>query len=262
MTEVKYSFFKSFSKPILYLTDNFLLFLKYASVVGLFLTFLSFVFGQSFLCMIPDISAKTNIFCSGGTSYFIYFIFKLFVLSVFIKIWYDALYLKNTINLEYLKANALEFLKIFGILILFMILNTLPIASLFLLLYRKPNPVWQIELIYFTVVSIGFIIPFVLARFYTNIAEFIEKTDYKNFKQVYQKTSFKSGKIILSLTFILLIGLFLFVLVQSNLKIHTFEPLRLYNILSEFIFELTILFIEALFINFIRVQKELITGEI
>ena len=261
MNEVKYSFFKSFSKPILDVTDNFTIFLKYASVFGLFLTLLSFVFGQSFLCMVPDASQKINLFCAGTISYFIYFIFKLFVLSVFIKIWHDKIYMQSDISFKYLKENALAFLKVFGVFLLFMVFNMFPILSLILLLYRTPNPVWQIEICYFTIVSTGFLVPFILARFYSNIAEFIEGTDYKNFKQIYQNTSYKSGKIILALTFILLFSLFLFVVVQNNLKIHTFEPLGLYNVMAEFIFELTILFITALFINFIRVQKELLTDK-
>lgn len=260
MDDIKYSFFKSFSKPILDITDNFLTFLKYASVTALFLIILSFIFGQSFLCMFLNIAEKTNLYCSNDALYFAYLIFKLFILSIFSKVWYDRIYLKRTINTGYFKSHIPDLFKTFGILFLFCLLNTLPILSLVLLLYREPNPVWQIETVYFTVVSIGFLIPFLLTRFYTNIAEMIEGTDYKNFKEIYKRTSFKMGKITLALTFILFLSLFLFVVVQSNLKIHVFEPLTFYNILAEFIFELTIIFITTMFLNFIRVQKELLTN--
>jgi hypothetical protein len=189
-------------------------------------------------------------------------VLKLFILSVFIKIWYDNIYLKRQIDRAYFKNHISDLFKTFGIVIGFCLLNALPILSLVLLLYRQPNPVWQIEITYFTFVSIGFLIPFILARFYTNIAELIEGTDYKNFKEVYSQTSFKTGKIVLALTFILFLSLLLFVLAQSNLKIHIFEPLIIYNIMAEFIFEITILFIATLFFNFIRVQKELVIGQI
>lgn len=259
MSQSSYSFFKSFSKPVLDMTDNFAVFLKFASMASLLLTGISFIFGQSFLCSIPNFQDKIGVYCLFGPSYFAYLILKLFIISVLIKVWYDRIYLKKTIHISYFKSHFSDFCKTFGIFLLFGLLNLIPIVSLFFLLVREPNPVWKIEIIYFTFVSIGFLVPFVLMRFYTNIAEMIEGTDYKNFKEIYQKTSFKMGKIMLALMFILLFDLFVFVLVHSNLKIHFFEPLPFYNIFAEFIFELTTAFTMLLFVNFMGVQKELLT---
>ncbi|MBR2299868.1 MAG: hypothetical protein IJ870_04770 [Alphaproteobacteria bacterium] len=129
--------------------------------------------------------------------------------------------------------------------------------SLYLLLVRNPNPVWQIELIYFSFVSLGFVLPFASLCFYSNLALLIENEPWCNFKQIYQKTRFKLSKIFFSFAVVLGFCLLLFMSVNNSLKANIFEPFFVYNTISEYLFELTILLIFTLVLNFIRVQKEI-----
>ncbi|HCU59331.1 MAG TPA: hypothetical protein DIC64_05055 [Alphaproteobacteria bacterium] len=251
----KYSVIKAFSKPFLDITDNSFIFLKIAGAFSLVLALLSFVFGQTFACTVPALINKT--FCPSNVfSYIVYLPLKLFILSVFLRTWYDNIYLQKQIDFSYFKTNIRSFFKFFGLLIVFIAFNSLPALAFYLLLVRNPNPVWQIELVYFTFVSLGFIIPFVSLRFYSNLALLVENRPWRSFKEIYQKTQFKLSKIFFSFAVVLGISLLLFLSVNNSLKANVFEPLLVYNILGEYLFELVFLFIFTLMLNFIRVQKE------
>jgi len=253
--EKKYSIFRAFCKPITDLTDNCLSFLRICLSAAFILTVLALVFGQPYGCTTPSFQDQT--FCSNNLLvYIIYIVFKLFLISVFLRTWYDAVYLQKNINISYFKLNLFRFLKLFAIFVFFIFLNLMPILSVSLLLIRVPNPDFRIELVYFSVVSIGLFIPFVLLRFYTNLAEYLEDLPFKNFGEVASKTRFKLSKIFFSFSIILAFCLFLFLTVNNALKVYTFKPFFLYNIIAEFFFELTVLILSILIINFIRVQKE------
>jgi len=253
--EQKYSVFKGFSKPFSDLMDHFGTFLKISSVFALLLTLVSFLFGQSFVCML--LSLKERVYCSNNILLYVIYVFcKLFVVAVFLRIWYDVVYLQKNFSRQYFKENPKRFLRFFGVFIGFILLNLLPALSLYLLFVRVPNPVWQVEMIYFTIVSIGFLVPFICIRFYTNLAEYIEDKPYRNFKEIYEKTRGKLSKIFFSFIVVLAFSLFVFLVVNNNLRIHVFEPLWLYNIFAEYLFEWIALLVMAVLLNFIRVQKE------
>ncbi|MBR2299894.1 MAG: hypothetical protein IJ870_04910 [Alphaproteobacteria bacterium] len=253
--EQKYSVIKAFSKPFLDITDNIKSFLKLSLSFALVLCALAFVFGEPLGCNISPLKDKA--FCLNNLSgYMAYLLIKLFILSVFLRAWYDSTYLNQNINFSYFRSNIRAFFKFFALFIAFIIFNSLPALSLYLLLVRNPNPVWQIELIYFSFVSLGFALPFASLRFYSNLALLIENKPWHNFKQIYQKTRFKLSKIFFSFAVVLGFCLLLFISVNNSLKASIFEPYFIYNIVSEYLFELTLLLIFTLILNFIRVQKE------
>ena len=254
--EQKYPFFKALIKPFSDIFDHFKLFLFYGGGAAIFLTFLSFIFSQTFLCAIPPFNLQMS--CSQSISgYFIYFSLKLFLICAFLRLWYDIIYLEKKIGLSYFKNRSLSFLSFFFSVIVFLILNALPALSLVLLIARIPNPNFVIELCYFTVVSLGFVVPFVLIRFYKNIACLIEGLPFTDFKKTFVQTSFKTSKIVFSFILMIALCLLLFLTVAGNLRLHVFTPLTVYNIFAEFLFELTLIFVVSVFIGFVRTQKEI-----
>lgn len=252
----KYQIFKAFSKPILDITDNFKIFFKLGFPAALILSVWSFICGQSFVCLI--LSLRDQFYCSDNVPlYIIYVLTKFLILTTFLRIWYDAVYLEKSINKEYFKTNIRRFFKFFGFFIGFIALNSLPALSLYLLLIRDPDPNWIIEVIYFTLVSTGFLVPFVLLRFYTNIACYLEEKPWRNFGEIYEKTNFKLSKIFFSFALVLACCLLLFLTTNKSLRDSFFAPLIAYNIFAEYCFELALITIFTLIINYIRVQKEI-----
>jgi len=255
--EKKYPWFQMFSQSVLTTTDSFRSFLKFGGIMAAILTVFAFVCGQSFICLTP--LGKSQSYCVNNLFVYVsYIFFKSFIISVFLRIWIDAVFLKKDINKSYFKSGFTNFFKFFGILLIFFAVNTLPMLSLSMLIARKPNPVWQIEILYFSFVSLGFIIPFFLLRFYANIALLIEGLPCFDFKQTYLKTNFQSSGIFTAFSLVLAFCLFVFIIVYSNLKIHTFEPLYLYNIFSEYLFEFVILVIASVILNFVMLQKNIL----
>lgn len=255
--EGKYPVFGTVSKSVLMLTDHFKDFLVLGGLAALALMFLSFVFGQSFICMVPDLRA--DFYCGMSIlGYVVYIGVKFLIVSVFFKVWADKVFLKDDINFVYFKTNIGRFLKFFGAFAVFLFLNSLPAFALYFLILRVPNPIWQIEILFFMFASLGFIIPFVLLRFYRNIALFVLGEPCLDFKETYLKTNFKVSRIFVSFSIVLALCLFFFLTVNTNLKLHVFEPLWAYNIVSEYLFEFALFVVLTVGFNFLMVQKEVL----
>jgi len=252
----KYPVFKAFSNPVIMLIDHLKAFGILGGISALALLIVSFVFAQSFVCLVPDLRPQS--YCGADIlTYIFYILVKFFIISSFLRMWADVVFLKKSLNFAYFKQNISRYFKFFGIFLAFLLINSLPAVSLYFIIKRVPNPVWQIEILYFLFMSLGFIIPFVLLRFYTNLALFISDKPCLNIKQVYEKTNFKSSKIFLAFSLVLAFCLFFFLTINTNLKAHIFTPIGLYNILAEYIFECALLVVATLMFNFIMVQKEI-----
>jgi len=252
----KYPLLQSFSKPFSDVLNNFGLFLKYASVFGLVFCGLAVLFKQTFLCSLKDMSAFFT--CAHNISlYVLYLLLKTFFLAVFIKVWYDVLFLKKAPTCASLRQNLKAFFKIFGGIIVFLGLNIIPAVSFTLLSIREPNPVWQREICYFLVVSIGFWAPFLLMRFYADFATLIEGVPLIKLSTLWQNTSLKTSKIVLSFVLVALAVLMIFILSIGLLRVHISGNLALYNLFAEFVCNLVLLFITAVLVNFMKFQKDL-----
>lgn len=256
-SQFKYPILKTFAKPCWDITDHIKTFGLYSLIATLLVTFLGLIFKQTLLCTVMGM--EFQIPCDNSlTLYGIYFFFKLLVITVFLKTWYDAIYLKTKINIDYFKNHIIGFFKFFGSTIIFLLLNMSPILSLYLLIRRVPNPIWWVEALYFTLVSTGFIVPLVVLRFYAVLADLIEGNGFKNLSLIAKKTSGQFGKILFSFGLLLFMCLLLFLLTTGFLRAHIGGNLYFYNILSEFIFSWILVLNSTLMLNFVRNQKELL----
>ena len=256
----KYRIFQAISKSFYMTTDYLKIFLKLCGIFALVMSVLSFIFSQSFGCLVPGVQDK--ILCGENVAgYVVYIVLKFFMVAVFLRVWADKIYLKKDIGLIYFKENGLRFVKFFGVFAVFLVLNVVPFLSLYLLIIRTPNPIWQIEILYFFVVSLGFFVPFVLMRFYANIGLWIAGSRFTDFKKTYRQTNFQTSRILTAFTVILAFCLFLFLILQGYLKHSVFEPLFLYNIFAEYVFEWGLLFMASIMFNFIMIQKDMLPAE-
>lgn len=255
--EKKYPVLRAFSKPVAIWVDCFKTFAVLGGVTALVLVLISFAFGQSFVCMLPKVRGDS--YCGENLPAYIFYMFvKFFVIAVFLRVWGDRIFLNKNINMDYFKKNIGRFLMFFGVFLAFLFINILPAFALYFMIVRVPNPIWQIEILYFVFMSLGFVIPFVLLRFYRNIALFVLDKPCFDLKETYVKTSFKTSRIFLSFAVVLAICLVFFLVVNANLKAHVFEPLVIYNFVAEYIFEAVVLIVATLIFNFITVQKEIL----
>ena len=252
----KYSVIRSFMKPFWIVSENMQTFLVQGACFSAFVVVLSYLFGQKYLCFFNQDVAQ-NMYCPAMYHMYLpYLLAKFLLIAIFMNLWYDKTFKNITINRQYIKDHCKKFFATFGVLLIGLMINFLPIVSYLLLFFRNPNPVWQIEQLYFTVVAVGFLVPFLLMRFYGLFAQFLAGNNWKEFKKSWQRTSGYTMKIVLSCALLSLMCLLVILSVTGLLRSGSVLPAELYNIVAEFAFAFTSYFNIVLFIDFFEVQKE------
>lgn len=255
--ENKYSMLKSIVKPFWLVTDNLGMFLTVGTFFSMLMMVLSYLFGHTYLCLF-NLSVQDEISCSSDAySYVPYILLKLLIISMFITVWVDSVFMKKNINEKYGLQNWRGFLRNYAVLCLFIFLNLLPVVSGFLLLVRVPNPQWLIELAYFTVISIGFVVPFILMRFYGVLAKLLNGGTWNGWKQAWDATSGHGIKIIFSVTVMFIFCMLLLISVNGVFQTAGKTMPEVYNMAAELLFNIMTLLICAMFVNYLEVQKEM-----
>lgn len=253
-----YSVIKALWQPWWLMADKINEFVKLGACFSLIISVLSFVFGQAYFCVFKNDYISGVLCQNDGIWYAPYIILKMVLLAVFVKVWFDRVILNKQLSLKQEMQNKFQYVKVLGWLVLFLLLNSLPALSGIVLLLRVPNPVWQIELLFFTVVFIGFLIPFAVMRFYSLVPDLLEQKGFENVKQIWNKTAGCGLKTVMASSVTFFICLFLFLSVTSIFKGETLINPYLYNFIAEFLFNFITLFIVALFVNFTSVQRNMI----
>lgn len=251
----KYSVVKSFMKPFWIIFDNFKTLLLQGACFSTIIVLLSYLTGQKYLCFFNQEVAQ-SMYCPNNHLYFPYLILKLLVISVFINLWYDKVFKNIVINQNQIKICLKNSWKTLALMLVFIGINILPAISSMLLLLRVPNPVWQIEQLYFTMVAIGFLAPFFLIRFYGLFAQFLADKNWKQFKILWNNTSGFTMKIVLSCALLFLIGLMILAVAVGFFRGLTVLPAEIYNILAEFAFAFASYFVIVILINFFEVERK------
>lgn len=257
-SRIKYSAAAAIVKPIWTVSDQLGFFMYSGLFFAILLTALSYLFSQTYICIFnPPMAERMN--CTTNEYlYFPYLLLKLMVLSVFITIWNDKVYQNKTLDGKYWSNLVLPSLRNLVVLLGFLLLNLIPALSGYLLLVRVPNPVWQIELAYFTVVAAGFVVPFILMRFYAVIAQMLDGIKPLNIKEAWVNTRGNGLKIVFSAAVMFLICILLFVSVNSTFQTISTMPAAWYNLIAEMIFNLVTLLIVAFLIGYMQQQKEMV----
>lgn len=225
---------------------NFPFFLPLTVMFSFVLLCLAYLFGQTVLCLNWQEST-----CSISVlQYAFYLVLRLMIISVVVFIWCDKVYQGKKIDEKYIYANVWNYLRVFVVLCGIIILNLIPLLSIYLLLRSVPNPNWVIEALYFVIVSLGFWIPLVLMRFYALMPDLILGKGWKNLPEVWQKGQGKGLRIVLVTSLLFLLCVMLFSGVWGMLRRENFSSEAVYELVGEFCFDFLSIFVILLFINF------------
>ena len=135
-----------------------------------------------------------------------------------------------------------------------------PLLSFYLLYVRVPNPDWVVEITYFAVVSIGFVVPFVLMRFYALLAVFLNGGPKVSPAWLWARSKGNNLGIILSLFLIIIVMLFILVYFQHGIAGIEVEYANWSGTVIEYFYSLLLLMLISLVINNCHVQKEYLLG--
>lgn len=166
---VKMPLFKIVFGPEGLFIDRTRNFFAVAGIYALLLSVLSLVAGQGYMCLYNDYRVGGG-YCTNSIGLYVaVHIVVLYVISMFMVRWYNVCFGGQPLSWRYLLLPRRQDVRSFAGNIAFILINLLSMLSLYLLYVRDPNPDWRIELVYFAFVSIGFLVPFVVMRFYALI---------------------------------------------------------------------------------------------
>lgn len=203
----KYSVFKAILNPFNQISDNLIFFVMLALIFTLILSGLTYFYKAVFAAQTTP--ETTGELWNEGIRLGLYILIKLLILAVFLRCWTDASAQDKDLLMNVKKTLA-DIFKIYAVILVFLVINALPAFSSFALFIRTPNPNWLLELAYFTFISLGFVAPFVLMRFYGGFGAILEgqPTSLGNF---WILTRGYAYKIILSAAFFYTLILVLFI---------------------------------------------------
>lgn len=258
LDRVKVPFFKICFGPFSLLLDNgksfFLLALPYAAIIGL----LALSFGFGYMCLYSK-TVDVNAYCTNsGLVYLLYSLVKLFLVIMFAIKWVQSGVLRMPLTLKDFVGIDCRVFKMFGALLFIILLNVLPLVSSLILYARVPNPDWRIEVLFFAIVSIGFIIPFFAIRFYSALAFISCGCKIPSLKVMWFKNSGNTMNLLASLFIIFILAVFVLGNLYNNFKIVAASSSFYINFVSEFIYNVIFLIVVALFFNHCFIQKEIL----
>ena len=259
---LKMSFVKLAFTPFGIFIDNIKKTFVLSGFYAVILSVISLVMGFGYICKYNRLMT-VSFYCSDSNVMFIIFsLLSMFALSIFTVKYYDLIFKKVPFSFKDLILLNKKCLHVFLGYLMILLSCFTPFLSLYLLFMRVPNPDWVIETAYFAVVSVGFLIPFLMMRFYSYINFFAEGVKAPSPKELWIFTSSNSLKILFSL--MLIFVLFIFILFQFYVNfIKAVDESPIYvGIVSTFLYYFTVLMLFSIFINHCVMQKQIIYGSL
>lgn len=242
--------------PFSLLLDNGKNFFMLAFIFSLVIGILAMASGFGYMCIYAKI-APVSAYCSdSGIVYIIYQLAKVFLWSLFAVKWCESSLLRQPLNWAFLLKVDRRSFKLAGLLVLIILLNFLPMISGWILYMRVPNPDWRIEILFFAVMSIGFVIPFIVMRFYSIVPFVIYGEKVPPLKEIWYKTVGDLLVILLSLFLIFIVAVFVLGNLYSNFQTVAAGSSFYINFASEFIYNVIVLFIFTVVINNFCLQQQ------
>lgn len=252
---VKMSALKIIFFPFVLFFDNLKRFSFLALPYLIVLSLLSFLCGFSYMC----IFGADGLGCSNSQPlYVIYSIIRYVLIIMFAAKSFQFIYKKEEITVGNIFSFGKKEAVTLGLLTLFLVINSAPMLSSYILYIRVPNPNWVVELIFFSIVSIGFLIPFVAMRFYSLIGFAVEGEKLPLLKEVWQRSNGNNLKIILGLFLILMFIIFVLINFYTNFQNVTGGNIVYIGIVAEVLYNLCCLIIILLLTNHCLIQKTLL----
>jgi len=245
--------------PFGLLVDKFRLFFKMAVVYGGLISLLSFVFGYSYVCTLGMPSA---LFCNMTDGFYpVYLLLKYVLLFLFAVSWYHTVLNNQPLSLKNMFYFNRDSLTAMGILAMFFVLNLTPLLAFYLLWIRVPNPDVTVEVAYFALISTGFLVPFVIMRFYSVFGFAADGCRLPSLKEVWERSRGNLLKILVALFLIFFLALFIFFNLFLNVRGYEESSSLWGTVSTEFVYDFLLLLLITLFINHCFAQKLFLYGE-
>lgn len=245
--------------PYSLVMDNFRRFILLALFLGLIMAVISLSAGQGYMCVYEDY--RLTGFCTTGKAvYVILRLINLLLISIFMVKWYGVCFLGQPLNWDYLLRLEKPLFKTFLALLVFIVLNLAAVLSLYLLIMRVPNPNWRIEVIYFGVVSLGFFVPFVLVRFYSVLGFVMSGEKIPSLLKIWRRGSGNTLRLIISASLLFFIAVFASFAFMNNFSLAEVKNTFYISFTTEYLYDLLLLLIAAVFTNFCRLQQNYMFG--
>lgn len=248
-------FFKFFFGTYGLLIDRFREFFILGSLFAVVLSIIVLGSGLSIFC-IPSIP-QDRLFCSDNI--YVFFVVRVMLFGVscmFVRAWLQILISGCRQKwLSYLIPCRADF-KIAGLALLCFATFFAAAASVYLLYTREPNPDWRIEMLYFTVVALGFLLPFLGIKFSGYFAFAGNNDPLPSPKIMWQKTSGSGFALLSGMIFLMLLGFSISSSLFYNF-VNEENAGRFYAILGgEYLVRLFNLLIIACFTNYCYLQRK------
>lgn len=258
---VKIPFFKIVFAPYNLLLDNGKSFFSLALPYALLITLVAFACGFSYVCLYAN-AIKVDAFCSTSTPlYLLYTILKLFFVAAFAINWCQTALKKEPFSWRLFISVDWRVLKLAGVFLLIVALNFMPLVSGYILYIRVPNPDWRIETLFFAVVALGFVVPFVVLRFYSLVAFIIYGQKIPSLKQMWCKTMGNGFSILTSLFVIFILTMFILGSFYRNFQGVVAEGSFYIGFMSEFLYDILYLLFAALLVNHCCLQQQILYAD-
>lgn len=261
ITRTRVPFFKICFGPFSLLLDNgknfFLLAIPYAAVM----TILAMLLGFGYMCLYSK-TVEVNAYCSeSGLLYLLYSLIKLSLVIMFALKWVQSGLLRIPLTLKNFIKFDCRFIHLLGALLIVILLNVFPLISSLILYARVPNPDWRIEIVFFAIVSIGFVIPFLAIRFYSALAFISCGCKVPSLKIMWLKNTGNTMNLLASLFIIFVLAMFILGNLHNNFGNVAAVSNFYINFMSEFIYNIIFMIVVALFFNHCFIQKQILYSE-
>lgn len=206
-------------------------------------------------------SYRATGFCNNSIIVFI--ILRLLILlceCMFVRNWADISLSHEKINLKKVFRPDKRDLRVLGIFLCYGLTLLAAALSFYLLYIRVPDPDWRIEIIYFTAVAWGILLPILVMRLSCYLAAAAMKNELPKLSEVWSKTSGNFAKILGGVAILVFTGLFVLMqllrfIEQSGGVVSSLQALTI-----EFIINFIKFTCIALMVNFCYIQYKLLFG--
>lgn len=258
LSAVKMPWFRLIYLPFSLLFDDARQFFSIGGIYIFLLSILSWAMGYAYICSVPE---HENFYCRSGDYFLLYSLLKFAVIFLFAVKWYRLVLAECPYSLKSLFVPNADEAKGMGVLAIFLLLNLLPLVSLYLLVIREPNPDWVVELVYFGFVSIGFLVPFFALRCYSLFGFVVMGEKVPSLRDVWNRSAGNMLRLLTALFFIFILALFALINYRFSISGYQGSDMLYVGIVSEVVYNAVILILVALFINHCYVQKLFLFGE-
>lgn len=240
--------------------DNSRKFFAAGSIFALIMTVMFLLLGQNIMCPFAN-NSMPEICSNSPVLYLIARFLGLYLTAVFIVRIYQYCFAGAAFSWKWLLLPQATDLKMTAAVVVYICLNLLSMLSAYLLYVRVPNPDWRIELSYFAVVSLGFLVPFVLLRFYSLFGFVAENCKFPSLRRLWRETSGNGLRLLSSFALLFCVLVFSLNSVVNNFRLVASENTFYIAFIAEYIFNLVVLLNVMFFANYCYLQKKFLFGK-